>query len=177
MRLSATAVLLLFLQGCSDGDDGVLLVYSPHGKEMLTEFEKLYEREHQGVDVQWLDMGSQDVYDRVRTERNNPQADIWWGAPWLMFMRAEKENLLEEYHPTWRDSIDQAYTSAAGFWYGTFLTPEVIMYNSRAVSTADLPRDWDDLLDEKWKGKIIIRYPLASGTMRIIYSALIQRAS
>ncbi len=161
---------------CTGTGQKELVVYSPHGKEMLSAFEKDFERSHNGIDVQWLDMGSQDVYDRIRTERNNPQADVWWGAPWLMFMRAEKEGLLEQYHPTWKDSIPNEYKSDSGFWYGTFITPEVIMYNNRVVHENEVPRDWDDLLDQKWKGKILIRYPLASGTMRIIYSALIQRA-
>jgi iron(III) transport system substrate-binding protein len=172
----ALLIVGLALPGCSGDGRTTLIVYSPHGKEMLSEFEKMYEGEHPATDVQWLDMGSQDVYDRIRTERNNPQADVWWGAPWLMFMRAEDENLLEPYHPVWRDSIDQAYTSQHGCWYGTFLTPEVIMYNTRAVTATEVPRDWDDLLDARWRGKILIRYPLASGTMRIIYTALIQRA-
>ncbi len=162
---------------CSGSEKKAIVVYSPHGKEMLSAFEKSFEASYQDVDVQWLDMGSQDVYDRIRTERNNPQADIWWGAPWLMFMRAEEEGLLEPYHPTWKDSIAEDYRSAGGAWYGTFITPEVIMYNNRVIEAGEAPRDWDDLLDEKWKGKILIRYPLASGTMRIIYSALIQRAA
>ena len=178
MKVPAILVLsILMLPGCSDSDRSILIVYSPHGKEMLTAFEGLYEAKHPGVDVQWLDMGSQDVYDRIRTERNNPQADVWWGAPWLMFMRAEEEQLLEAYHPSWKSSVDESYASPGGFWYGTFLTPEVIMYNQRVVPAAEVPKDWDDLLDEKWRGKILIRYPLASGTMRIIYTALIQRAS
>jgi iron(III) transport system substrate-binding protein len=74
-----------------------LVIYSPHGKEMLTEFEKSFEAANPDTDIQWLDMGSQEVYDRVRTEKANPLADIWWGAPATMFMRAEKEGFLEKY--------------------------------------------------------------------------------
>ena len=39
----------------------------------------------------------------------------------------------------------------------------MIVYNAAAVAAAEAPKDWDDLLDPRWKGKIIIRYPLASG--------------
>jgi iron(III) transport system substrate-binding protein len=60
-------------------------------------------------------------------------------------------------------------------WYGTYLTPEVIAYNSEIVSAADAPRDWDDVLDPKWKGKIIIRDPIPSGSMRAIFGAIIAR--
>jgi iron(III) transport system substrate-binding protein len=125
--------------------------------------------------VQWLDMGSQDALDRVRTERSNPQADVWWGAPMTMFAQAEQESLLDRYVPSWDTAVDQEEKSPAGFWYGTFLTPEVIMYNNHLVNEADAPKDWDDLLAARWHGQVIIRYPLASGTMRIIFCAIIQR--
>jgi iron(III) transport system substrate-binding protein len=168
-------VFLLGLVGCSPGGKRALVIYSPHGKEILGEFEKQYEALYPDVDVQWLDMGSQDAYDRVRTERSNPQADIWWGAPSTTFAKAEAESLLEQYIPSWDSSVANDFKSPHGFWYGTFLTPEVIMYNNRILSEQTAPKDWDELLDPGWKDKIIIRYPLASGTMRIIYSALMQR--
>lgn len=167
--------LFVMLSGCAREGKRTLVIYSPHGKEMLLEFERLFEMVHPDIDVRWLDMGSQDVLDRVRTERNNPQADIWWGAPSLIFAKAEAESLLERYIPTWEDAIAPDAKSRNGFWYGTFITPEVIMYNNRLLSSEEAPQDWDDLLDPRWKDKILIRYPLASGTMRLIFSALIQR--
>lgn len=171
-----TLILGIALASCSGTDSRQrLVVYSPHGKEMLSAFEKAFEARHAGVDVQWLDMGSQDAYDRIRTERANPQADVWWGAPLTIFARAERESLLERYIPTWDQAVPAAMKSASGFWYGTFTTPEVIMYNTRLLNEHDAPKDWDELLDERWRDRIIIRYPLASGTMRIIFCALIQR--
>ena len=65
------------------------------------------------------------------------------------------------------------FQKCSGVWYGTFFAPEVIMYNSRRLDSASVPIDWDDLLDPRWKGKIIIRSPLASGTMRMIFCGLI----
>jgi iron(III) transport system substrate-binding protein len=161
--------------GCSGRPRTPVVVYSPHGKEMLVEFEKSYEEKFPDQDVQWLDMGSQDVYDRIRTERSNPQADVWWGAPSIVFARAERESLLERYLPSWEGAVPSDARSRGGCWYGTFLTPEVIMYNSRILSDSTAPADWDDLLLPQWRDKIIIRSPLASGTMRIIFSALLQR--
>lgn len=166
---------LLLLFSCA-GDGRVrLVVYSPHGKEMLADFERRFEDAEPGIDLQWLDMGSQDVYDRVRTEKANPQADLWWGAPSLMFARAEEESLLHRFIPSWDSAVSSEMKSGDHFWYGTFITPQVIMYNSRLLSEQEAPADWDELLRPEWKEKIIIRYPLASGTMRIIFSSLIQR--
>ena len=62
-------VVLISLAGCTRPSKTPLLIYSPHGKEMLEEFEKEFEAANPDVDVQWLDMGSQDAYDRIRTER------------------------------------------------------------------------------------------------------------
>jgi iron(III) transport system substrate-binding protein len=170
-------LVLLLAAGCS-GDSGgksTLIVYSPHGKELLEEFEKRFEAQNPNVDVRWLDMGSQDALDRVRSEKANPQGDIWWGAPSTAFAQAEREGLLDSYKPTWSAHLDAAARSANDFWYGTYQTPEVIAYNSEALKPETVPQDWDEMIDPKWKDKIIIRDPLASGTMTTIFAAMILR--
>jgi len=170
-------VFFLLLAACAkDTGKVTLIIYSPHGKELLGESKKRFEVQNPNVDVRWLDMGSQDALDRVRSEHGNPQADIWWGAPSTMFSQAEKEGLLDPYKPTWADKVDPDARSKSDAWYGTFQTPEVIAFNSQALTKETAPQDWDDLLNPKWKGKIIIRDPLASGTMRAIFSAAILRA-
>ena len=52
-------VLFLIIAGCSSNNKTKLVVYSPHGKEMLSEFEKQFEAIHTDIDIQCLDMGSQ----------------------------------------------------------------------------------------------------------------------
>jgi len=44
-------------------------------------------------------------------------------------------------------------------WYGTCETPEVIVYNRDVVHAEEAPKDWDDVLDPKWRDKILIRNP------------------
>jgi iron(III) transport system substrate-binding protein len=166
---------LVLILGCARETRTPIVVYSPHGTEMLAEFEAAYEAAHPDQDVRWIDMGSQDIYDRVRTERANPQADVWWGGPSVLLARAERESLLAPYEPSWASALPPSRKSIHGFWHGTFLTPEVIMYNTRAVPDSIAPADWDDLLHPRWRGKIIIRHPLASGTMRTIFCSLILR--
>jgi iron(III) transport system substrate-binding protein len=161
---------------CGRGDARTtVVVYSPHGKDLLQYYEQAFEKTHPTIDVQWVDMGSQDVLDRLRSERANPQADIWFGAPAETFARGAKEGLLEPYRPSWATQMPDESHDAKDLWYGTYLTPEVIAYNSQIVSPADVPKDWDDVLDPKWKGKIIIRDPIPSGSMRAIFGAIILR--
>jgi len=175
-RWPAVALLLLSALSCSSDKRTVLIVYSPHGKELLEYLEKGFEKAHPDIDVQWVDMGSQEVLDRVRAEKDNPQADVWFGAPAEAFDRATRENLLEPYIPTWSNSVSVEARENHDHWYGTYLTPEVIAYNTQAVTAAQAPKDWDDVLDPKWKGKLLIRDPIASGTMRAIFGAIIARS-
>ena len=175
-RLAFGVFLTAFLAACSaDSARTTLIVYSPHGVELLGEYETRFEAAHPDVDVRYLDMGSQDALDRIRTERANPQADVWFGAPSTMFSQAEGEGLLEAYRPTWADAVDPDAHSRNDFWYGTYQTPEVIAYNTNALSRAEAPEDWDEILDPRWRDRIIIRDPIASGTMRTIFAAMILR--
>lgn len=172
----AVAIAVMAISACRSDGRTVLTVYSPHGKELLDYLEQGFEKAHPTIDVQWVDMGSQEVLERIRAEAANPQADVWFGAPAEAFDRATKENLLQPYRPTWAAAVDSEARDAGGHWYGTYLTPEVIAYNSAAVTDADAPKDWDDILDPKWKGKILIRDPIASGTMRAIFGAIMARS-
>jgi iron(III) transport system substrate-binding protein len=170
-------LLALSLAACGGGDGReVLTVYSPHGKTMLQAFEAEFERANPGIDVQAVDMGSQEVLDRLRTERANPQGDVWFGAPSTMFEDAAADSLLERFVPAWAAAVPAFARDPEGYWHGTYLTPEVIAYNSRAVPADQVPRDWDDVLDPKWKGRVLIRDPMASGTMRTIFGMVVQRS-
>ncbi len=153
-----------------------LVLYSPHGRDLLGLVEKTYEAKHPDVDIRWLDMGSQEVYDRVRSEKANPQADVWFGGPNTIFARGVRDGLLAPYRPSWAAAIPPESRQPRNLFFGVYRTPAVLVYNSGAVAAADAPRDWDDLLDPRWKGKVLIRYPLASGTMRAIFGMILARS-
>jgi iron(III) transport system substrate-binding protein len=169
------AALLGLLAACGDGRTP-LVVYSPHGRDLLLLVERAYEAEHAGIDLRFLDMGSQEVLDRLRSERANPQADVWFGGPSTLFARGAELGLLEPFVPTWSAALPPDLRDRAGAYHALYLTPTLIVYNRDAVAEDAAPRDWDDLLDQRWRDRIIIRDPLASGTMRTIFGALISRS-
>jgi iron(III) transport system substrate-binding protein len=176
VRIRALALAMLALAACKGDGRTVLTIYSPHGKELLEHYELAFEKAHSNVDVQWVDMGSQEVLERLRAEKANPQADLWFGAPSEIFARAASEGLLDPYTPTWAASVPADARDARGRWFGTYMTPEVIAYNTHAVTAAEAPKDWNEVLDPKWKGKVLIRDPIASGSMRAIFGAILARS-
>src|SRR5512140_777810 len=161
----AVVVLGLALVSCGGPHRTPLLIYSPHGRDLLGLLERRFEAEHPDVDVRWLDVGSQDVYDRIRSERANPQADLWFGGPHVLFVRAARESLLVPVSSVG----DTLYASV-------YRTPAVIAFNTQRVDSVAAPKDWDDVLDPKWKGQVLIRDPLASGTMRSIFGMIMERS-
>ncbi|SDN96557.1 iron(III) transport system substrate-binding protein [Paenibacillus sp. yr247] len=152
-----------------------LVIYTARDKNVVDEIMPKFKAKHPEVEAEVLTMGAQQILERVRGEKANAQADFWWGGTQSGLMTAANEGLLESVKPSFADKVPALYKDAQDRWYGEMLLPEVIMYNSKAMKKEDAPKDWDDLLDPKYKGKIIIRGVLASGTMRTIYSSMIFR--
>src|SRR5580765_282956 len=123
---------LLFSCNGSGSAPNRLLIYTPHGQDMLRDFVAQYKIQHPEVSVEFLDMGSREILERVRAERNRPQADLWWGAAHTTFQTAAEENLLAPYRPSWAANVPDSSRDAHDNWYGTYQTPEVLVYNSDA---------------------------------------------
>jgi iron(III) transport system substrate-binding protein len=177
-RASSIAILVVGLAGlaCRRDVRTPVVLYSPHGRDLLQLVEKTYEASHPGVDIRWLDMGSQEVYDRIRSEKANPQADVWFGGPDTIFARGARDGLLAPYRPSWADAVPTESRAARDLYFGLYRTPAVIVYNSAAIPAEFAPHDWDDILDQRFSGKVLIRDPLASGTMRAIFGMILMRS-
>src|SRR5690348_17373173 len=145
--LVGAALLVSLTMACQRDSRTPLVIYSPHGRDLLTLLERRFEQLHPEVDVRWLDMGSQEVYDRLRSERANPQADVWFGGPATIFARGAADSLLESFRPSGTAAIDPHGRGPGDAYMAAYETPVVIVYAERALTPDQAPRDWDDLLD------------------------------
>ena len=189
----ATAAVVM-LAGCASGGNSGsstapstapkvvkdLVIYTARAKPItdyvVGAFEKAYP-EYSGK-VQILNLGAAAIPDRVRAEKTNPQASLWWGGTQQNLSLGVKDGLLQP----WKDAsfareIDPAFKDADGRWYAEYQLPQVIVYNSDALKAADAPQDWSDLILPKWKGKVVIRDVAPSGGMRSIFDSMILNAS
>src|SRR5215210_4778205 len=173
LLLSALSAFSVF-SACKHDTRTPVVHYSPHGRDQLELLEHAFEAKRPDIDVRWLDMGSQEILDRLRFERVNPQADVWFGGPASIFDRGVHDSLLTPFRPSWADRMGESLGST--FYYPVYRTPAVIAFNSRAVRQDEAPQDWDEVLLPRWRDKVIIRDPVASGTMRAIWGLILGRS-
>lgn len=165
----------LLALSCADGREPLTL-YSPHDRPLLAAVEARFEAAHPTIDLRWLDMGSQEILDRLRFENPNPVADLWFGGPTTIFARGVVEGVLEPVAPSWGGEVDRAGVGPDGRYWPLYRTPAVIAFNRDLVPRADAPTDWDEVLDPRWRDQVLIRDPVASGTMRAIWGLILVRS-
>jgi iron(III) transport system substrate-binding protein len=122
-----TLFLLGALLDCGRDHRIPLTVYSPHGRDQLILIEHAFESQHPDIDVRWLDLGSQEILERLRFEKVNPQADVWFGGPTTIFQRGAADSLLADYRPSWASSVPN---TGGDQYFPVYRTPAIIAYNS-----------------------------------------------
>src|SRR5215468_3010162 len=174
-------VLLLITGGCTapggDNSQQSLTIYTGRDKDEVARVVDLFIKkypQYQGR-VNTITLGAQAALDRLRAEKSNPQAGYLWGGTLQGLEQAANEGLLTPSNPTNANLIDDSRKDPQGRWFAEMLLPEVIIYNHDLLKPDQAPKDWDDLISPAFKGKIVIRDVMPSGTMRTIYSAMIYR--
>jgi|GEM_PF-3503165 len=173
---------LLWLAALPMGADAQVLsplvIYSPHGPEIMKLAKQHFEKKYPTVTIAWEYRGAEDIFQRVMNEHRDGggdhAGDIWWGGPHYTFMQAAGAGALTPYQPTWHDRVAAQFKDAGHHWYSDMQTPLSMIYNKNILAEKSLPRDWDDLLKPVFKNKLVLRYPKDSGTMRALFGALIQ---
>ncbi|NLU10826.1 MAG: extracellular solute-binding protein [Tepidanaerobacter acetatoxydans] len=145
----------------SESDPGTLVVYTSHKEDVYGPIVKEFQ-ERTGIQVDIVAAGTGEMLSRIETEANNPQGDIMFGGG-VESLEAYKE-YFEPYISEEAVNIGNAFLTADNKWTGFSALPIVIMYNKKLVSENEVPKSWEDLLDEKWKGQIAYTDPNLSGS-------------
>ena len=186
--LAAVTILGLLAAACGNGakpdaagkDDAQnLIIYTGRDKDEVARVVDLFIQKHPKYKgkVDTLTLGAQAALERLKAEKANPQAGFLWGGTQQGLQQAANEDLLAPSNPTHTGLIDASRKDPQGRWYAEMLLPEVIIYNHDLLKPDQAPKDWDDLISPAFKGKIVIRDVMPSGTMRTIYSAMMVRQS
>ena len=128
---------------------------------------KLFEAAYPGIKVEVHRTGSERILQRVMQElqANIRNADVIHTSDAGHFVLLKDKKLLMKYTPAGVDAFPAGFKDRDGYYYGLRATLNVIAYNTKAVSAADAPKTWKDLLDPKWKGKLVTAHPGYSGVV------------
>jgi len=99
------------------------------------------------------------LVQRIRAEAASPIADVFWSNEIFHTIRLARESLLASYRSDATKDWPERYADPNGRWYGFALRTRVIAYNTARVSAVDAPKCLEDLLDSKWKGRLVMAAP------------------
>lgn len=158
-------------------EEGTLVVYGSCEEDYLatacSHFQELY-----GIEVQYQRLSTGEVQAKIEEENGNPSGDVWFGGTTDPYNVATAEGLLEPYKANNASHIlKPKYMDADGNWYGIYTGLLGIMYNKDELERKgiDAPKDFKDLLDEKYKGLIWSSNYNTAGTAKLIINTAIQK--
>jgi iron(III) transport system substrate-binding protein len=136
---------------------------------------KLFETAYPGIKVEVHRTGSQRILQRVMQElqANIKNADVIHTSDAGHFVLLKEKKLLAKYTPGGVEGFAAGFKDKDGYYYGLRATVNVIAYNTKIVSAAEAPKTWKDLLDPKWKGKLVTAHPGYSGVIATHVLALV----
>jgi iron(III) transport system substrate-binding protein len=136
---------------------------------------KLFETAYPGVTVEVHRTGSQRILQRMMQElqANIKNVDVVHTSDAGHYVLLKEKKLLMRYTPAGVDAFAAGFKDKDGYHYGLRATVNVIAYNTKAIPVAEAPRTWKDLLDPKWRGKLVTAHPGYSGVIATHVLALV----
>jgi iron(III) transport system substrate-binding protein len=68
----------------------------------------------------------------------------------------KKIGALDPYQTPQREFFSTLHKDKEGYFTPTFINPVVLGYNTKLVKRSEVPRSYQDLLDPRWKGQLIL---------------------
>ena len=157
--------------------EGELVVYGSCEEEYLAaacqNFEKMT-----GIKTTFQRLSTGEVQAKIEEEKGNPSADVWFGGTTDPYNVLTAEGLLEPYAAKNASHIiDNQFKDKDGNWYGIYEGILGFMVNKDELARLgiDAPKDWNDLLDPKYKGLIWLSNYNTAGTAKLVINTMIQK--
>ena len=152
-------------------EDNQLIVYTSHKEEVYLPIIREFENKT-GI---WVDIhagGTAEMMQAAKEASKNGDCDIMFGGG-VESYEASKDLFLP-YEAADLDKLDAEYIDDENLWTPFTELPIVFVYNKNLVAPSAAPRSFEDIYDEKWKGKIAFADIESSGTSYTIISTMAQ---
>ena len=155
--------------------EGKVVWYTSLALPSAEKVARLFEAAYPGLKVEVHRTGSQRILQRVMQElqANIKNVDVIHTSDAGHFVLLKDKKLLMPHTPPGVEKFAPGFRDKDGYYFGLRATVNVIAYNTRALSAAEAPKTWKDLLDPKWKGKLVTAHPGYSGVIATHVLALV----
>lgn len=150
--------------------DGTVVFYT--SIELLTaeKLAKAFEAAYPGIKVQVERNGCERIVQRLGQERASgiKAADIVECSDMTALVDWKRQGWLAAFVPADVDKWPGDQRDPDGFFAAERLTLSPIGYNTRLIKPEDAPKSYAELLDPKWKAKLVKAHPGYSGTIMTV---------
>jgi len=134
--------------------EGSAVLYTSLNLEDSQPLVDAFSAKYPGVRVEVNRQGSTSLVTKILAERRVGKRDnadlVQTGADSLDLMLMETPTIFQKYTSPERPPEER------GLYSGVYFTILTVAYNSRVVTGADIPKRYNDLLRDRWKGKAAV---------------------
>src|ERR1700716_348114 len=148
--------------------EGQIIYYTSTDLPVAEKLAKAFEAKYSGIAVRVERTGAERVFQRIGQEysSNIHAVDVVNSSDAAPFIVWKRDGILAPYVP---EEVAKFYPAEHRDTDGQFASFRVwlsiIAYNTNLVKAGEAPKSFADLLDPKWKGKIVKAHPGYSGTI------------
>jgi iron(III) transport system substrate-binding protein len=148
--------------------EGQVIYYTSTDLPVAEKVAKAFEAKYPGIAVRVERTGAERVFQRIGQEysSNIRAVDVVNSSDAAHFIVWKRDGILAPYVP---EEVAKFYPAEHRDTDGQFASFRVwlsiIAYNTNLVKSDEAPKSFADLLDPKWKGKIVKAHPGYSGTI------------
>lgn len=97
------------------------------------------------------------LVERLRAERSDPQADVFWSSEVFLTQKLADEGLLMRWESEATRDWPEAFRDDERRWYGFAARARVIAFDPARVP--EPPRSWRELTDARFRGRVVMADP------------------
>ena len=135
--------------------EGALVWYSSTSTEDIKRLFDAFNKKYPFIKTEFFNAGSARVYNRILNEARIGK--VFFDLVSIRGVETHqlvKDGFFQPYVSPESVVYPRGFKDPKGYWVDYFDAYNIIAYNTKLVPKELAPKNWEDLLDPKWKGKI-----------------------